>query len=323
MTGPMSTPDSSLGQRLLAGDRRALARGITLIENDEPDGWPLLREVFAATGRGRVIGFTGPPGVGKSTLIGALTTHRREHDRTVGVLSVDPSSPFTRGALLGDRIRLDEHFRDPGVFIRSMANRGVLGGLSAAALQAVLLMDAAGCDDVLLETVGVGQAELAVSDHADTVVLVLMPGAGDAVQALKAGIMEIPDVVVVNKADRPQANDTVQDIRHTLALTSDSGWAIPVLCTQADRALGIVELSNAVDAHIALGEQTGQLAARRTRNLRREVVAIATTRLRLELESAIAADGDSQALLERVAVRELDPVSAAAQLLDRARSGAD
>src|SRR6185312_9128068 len=197
------TADPTLAERLLRGDKRALARAITLVEDDRPEGWELVREVFPHTGRAAVVGFTGPPGVGKSTLLGALTKAERARERTVGVLSIDPSSPFTQGALLGDRIRLSEHFLDSGVFIRSMANRGALGGLSEAALQAALLMDAAGRDVVLVETVGVGQAEVDVMDHADTIVLVLMPGSGDSIQALKAGVMEIPDVIVVNKADHP------------------------------------------------------------------------------------------------------------------------
>ena len=181
----MSAP--TLAQRLLDGDRRALARAITLVENDRPEGWALVKEVYPHTGQAAVVGFTGPPGAGKSTLIGALTKARREAGRTVGVLSIDPSSPFTHGALLGDRIRLSEHFLDAGVFIRSMANRGALGGLSEAALQAALLLDAAGRQDVFVETVGVGQAEIDIIDHADTIVLVLMPGSGDSIQALKAG----------------------------------------------------------------------------------------------------------------------------------------
>src|SRR5436189_4092460 len=193
----------TLARRLLDGDRRALARAITLVEDDRPEGWELVREVYPHTGGAAMIGFTGPPGVGKSTLLAALTKLERSRERTVAVLSIDPSSPFTKGALLGDRIRLTDHFLDPGVFIRSMASRGSLGGLSEATLQAALLMDAAGNDDVLLETVGVGQAEVDIIDHADTVVLVLMPGSGDSIQALKAGVMEIPDVIVVNKSDHP------------------------------------------------------------------------------------------------------------------------
>ena len=211
---------STLAQRLLAGDRRALARGISLVEDNRAEGWQLVREVYPHTGSAAVVGFTGPPGVGKSTLIGALTRVRREAGRTVGVLSIDPSSPFTHGALLGDRIRLGEHFLDPGVFIRSMANRGALGGLSEAALQAALLLDAAGREDVFVETVGVGQAEVDIIDHADTVVLVLMPGSGDSIQALKAGVMEIPDVIVINKADHPLTDTMVREIRGVLSLAN-------------------------------------------------------------------------------------------------------
>src|SRR4051812_48973728 len=195
--------DGTLAERLMAGDRRALARGVTPLESHDPARRERLRAVYPPTGKAAIMGLTGAPGAGKSTLIGALTKLRRAQGRQVGVLSIDPSSPFTHGAVLGDRIRLSEHFLDPGVFIRSMANRGALGGLSEAALQAALLMDAAGRDDVFLETVGVGQAEVDIIDHADTIVLVLMPGSGDSIQALKAGVMEIPDIIVVNKADHP------------------------------------------------------------------------------------------------------------------------
>src|SRR5262249_14746709 len=208
-----------LAERLIGGDKRALARAITLIESDDPAGWELVREVYPRTGKARIVGFTGPPGVGKSTLIGALTGELRKAEREVAVLSIDPSSPFTRGALLGDRIRLTEHFLDPGVFIRSMASRGALGGLSEAALQVALVMDAAGKDDVLIETVGVGQAEIDIVDHADTIVLALMPGSGDSIQALKAGVMEIPDVIVVNKADHPMTDTMVREVRGVLALS--------------------------------------------------------------------------------------------------------
>src|SRR4051812_31350488 len=185
--------DRPLAQRLVDGDKRALARGISLVEDDDPAGWELVRAVYPKTGRAAIVGFTGPPGAGKSTLIGALIRVQRRLERQGAGLSVEPSPPFRGGALLGDRIRLSEHFLDPGVFIRSMATRGALGGLAEAALQSALLMDAAGKDDVFLETVGVGQAEVDVIDHADSVVLVLIPGSGDSIQALKAGVMEIPD----------------------------------------------------------------------------------------------------------------------------------
>src|ERR1700760_4403838 len=281
----MPGADESLSQRLLAGDRRALARGISLVENDHPEGWALVKEVYPRTGRATVFGFTGPPGAGKSTLLGALTKLERARDRTVAVLSIDPSSPFTQGALLGDRIRLTDHFLDPGVFIRSMANRGALGGLSEAALQAALLMDASGRDLVFLETVGVGQAEVDIIDHADTVVLVLMPGSGDSIQALKAGVMEIPDVIVVNKADHPLTDTMVREIKGVLALGPKGDWEVPIMRTEAIKGEGVAELSAKLDEHRAHIEAQGTLSERRRRNLMSEVLGLATFRMRRELEA--------------------------------------
>jgi LAO/AO transport system kinase len=313
-----SSPTPTLAERLLAGDQRALARGISLVEDDRPEGWELVREVYPHTGRAEVVGFTGPPGVGKSTLIGALTKARREAGRTVGVLSVDPSSPFTQGALLGDRIRLSEHFLDRGVFIRSMANRGALGGLSEAALQAALLLDAAGRDDVFVETVGVGQAEVDIIDHADTIVLVLMPGSGDSIQALKAGVMEIPDVIVINKADHPMTDTMVREIRGVLSLAPDREWRVPIVKTEAARGEGIAELVGHLDAHRAFIRERGLLAERRRRNLRNEVLALATARLRRRLEERVAGDAAFAELLDEVVARRLDPASAADRLMERA-----
>jgi GTPase len=314
---------SDLAQRLLAGDKRALARGISLVENDDPAGWKLVREVYPRTGQADVVGFTGPPGVGKSTLIGALTKANREADRDVAVLSIDPSSPFTQGALLGDRIRLADHFLDPGVFIRSMANRGALGGLSEAALQAALLMDAAGKDVVFLETVGVGQAEVDIIDHADTIVLVLQPGSGDSIQALKAGVMEIPDVIVINKADHPLTDTMVREVKGVLALAprEDGAWEIPVLRVEAARETGVEEVVEALAEHRAHIEAAGTLLERRRRNLRNEVLALATFRLRRELEASIREDAAVQELLDEVVSRKLDPSSAAGSILER-RDGA-
>ncbi len=313
----MTDVEPSLAERLLSGDRRALARAISLVENDDPAGWALVREVYPRTGRAAIIGFTGPPGVGKSTLLGALTKLEREGGRSVAVLSIDPSSPFTKGALLGDRIRLTDHFLDPGVFIRSMANRGALGGLSEATLQAALLMDASGRDIVLLETVGVGQAEVDIIDHADTVVLVLMPGSGDSIQALKAGVMEIPDIIVVNKSDHPLTDTMVREIKGVLALGPHEGWQVPIIKTEAVRGEGVEALAESLVEHRAYIEAEGTLSQRRRRNLMNEVLAIATFRMRRELESAVREDPSAQELLDRVVARELDPASAATEILER------
>ncbi|HWF54723.1 MAG TPA: methylmalonyl Co-A mutase-associated GTPase MeaB [Solirubrobacteraceae bacterium] len=313
----MADNETSLAPRLLAGDRRALARAITLVENDDPAGWKLVREVFPHTGQAAVVGFTGPPGAGKSTLLSALTKLERARERTVAVLSIDPSSPFTQGALLGDRIRLTDHFLDSGVFIRSMANRGALGGLSEATLQAALLMDASGRDLVLLETVGVGQAEVDIIDHADTVVLVLMPGSGDSIQALKAGIMEIPDIIVVNKSDHPLTDTMVREIKGILALGSHEGWQVPIVKTQAIHGTGIDELAERLAEHRAHIVAEGTLSERRRRNLRNEVMSIAAYRMRRELEATTREDPAVQELLDKVAARELDPASAAAAILER------
>jgi LAO/AO transport system kinase len=308
-------PDHSLAQRLIAGDKRALARAISLVEDDDPDGWALVRELYPRTGRAAVVGFTGPPGAGKSTLIGALIRQFRARGSDVAVLSIDPSSPFTKGALLGDRIRLTEHFLDPGVFIRSMASRGALGGLSEAALQAALLMDAAGKDVVLLETVGVGQAEVDVIDHADTVVLVLMPGSGDSIQALKAGVMEIPDIIVVNKADHPLTDTMVREIRAVLSLGPQEGWRPPVIRAEAARGEGTEELMEKLAEHRAHIEAEGTLTQRRRRNLSNEVLGLATFRLRQRLEASLDEDAEVQRLLDEVVARRLDPASAAKTIL--------
>ena len=320
---------ATLAQRLLAGDRRALARAITLVENDRPEGWAVVQEVYPHTGKAAVVGFTGPPGAGKSTLIGAVTKARREAGRSVGVLSIDPSSPFTHGALLGDRIRLSEHFLDEGVFIRSMANRGALGGLSEAALQAALLLDAAGRQDVFVETVGVGQAEIDIIDHADTIVLVLMPGSGDSIQALKAGVMEIPDVIVINKADHPLTDTMVREIRGVLSLATlerpdeeaRARWRVPIVKTEAVRGRGVEELIKRLEEHRAHILAEDQLEQRRRRNLRNEMLSIATARMRRQLEQDVHGDPEFQRLLEEVVQRRLDPASAATMLMERARAG--
>ncbi len=305
---------SELARRLLAGDRRALARAITLVQDDDPGGRELVREIYPHTGGAAVVGFTGPPGAGKSTLIAALTRRRRELGRRIGVLSIDPSSPFTGGAVLGDRIRLSEHFLDSGVFIRSMATRGALGGLAEAALQTTLLMEAAGYEEIYVETVGVGQAEVDIAAHADAVVLVLVPGSGDSVQALKAGVMEIPDVLVVNKADQPATDVLVRELRGSLPDTAGGGWQVPIVTTEARSGAGVEELERALDAHRLALAAAGTLATRRRRNLRNEVIELASARMRRELRARLHGDESFEALLDEVVARRLDPASAAQRL---------
>ena len=304
-----------MASRVRAGETRGLARAISLVENDDPAGWRVVRELYPHTGRAAVVGLTGSPGAGKSTLIAALVARLRARRRRVAVLSIDPSSPFRGGAVLGDRIRLSEHFLDPGVFIRSMATRGALGGLAEAATQATLLMDAAGFDDVLLETVGVGQAEVDVVGHADAVVLVLTPGAGDSVQALKAGVMEIPDVIVVNKADHPLADTLVRQVRSVLSLAPREWRRVQIVKTEAVRGDGVDKLLDALQRHRSSIAQEGSLAERRRRNLMNEVLALAGARLQAALAAAVRDDPAMQELLDAVVARHIDPASAARAIL--------
>jgi LAO/AO transport system kinase len=304
-----------LADGVRSADRRALARAISLVENSEPLAYELVRDLYSETGRAYAVGVTGPPGVGKSSLISALVRHLRGLGRTVGVISIDPSSPFTKGALLGDRIRLADHFLDPGVFIRSMGTRGHLGGLAEAALQAVLLLDAAGKDVVFVETVGAGQSEVEVIGLADTVLLVLMPGSGDSVQALKAGIMEIPDVIAVNKMDHPAAKTMLNEVRSILSLDRESPWRPPIVLTEAVREENVPELWERIEEHRAHLEQDGRLEERRRRNLAGEVFAVASTRAQAHLERAVADDPELRRLLDAVERRELDPLTAVRDII--------
>ena len=299
-----------------AGDARALARGISLVENGDPVAYPLVRELYPETGNAAVVGVTGPPGAGKSSLIGALVAHVRESDRTVGVVSVDPSSPFSRGALLGDRIRLTDHFLDPGVFIRSMGTRGHLGGLAETTLQAILLLDASGKDVVFVETVGAGQSEVEVTAIADTVLLVLMPGSGDSVQALKAGIMEIPDVIAINKMDHPAAKTMLGEVRSIVGLAARELRPALVL-TEALRGENVPELWAELEEHRAALESDGRLEERRRRNLAAEVFAVASSRAKRRLEEAVVDDEELRRLLEAVQRRELDPLTAVREIMEK------
>jgi LAO/AO transport system kinase len=299
------------------GDRRALARAITLVENGDPLAYDLVREVYPETGSAYVVGVTGPPGVGKSSLLAALVRQIREAGRTVGVISVDPSSPFTKGALLGDRIRLSEHFLDPGVFIRSMGTRGHLGGLAEATLQALLILDAAGKDIVFVETVGTGQSEVEVIGIADTVLLVLMPGSGDSIQALKAGIMEIPDVIAINKKDHPAAKTMLNEVRSILTLDKERAWKPPIVLTEAISDEGVSDLWAKVEEHRAHLDEEGLLEERRRRNLAGEVFAVASARAKAHLERAVEGDPELRRLLDEVQKRELDPLTAVREIMDK------
>jgi LAO/AO transport system kinase len=313
--GNWSLDELSAGVR--AGDRRALARAITLVENRDPLSYELVRELYPETGSAFVVGVTGPPGVGKSSLISALVQHVRADERTVGVISVDPSSPFTHGALLGDRIRLADHFLDPDVFIRSMGTRGHLGGLAEATLQAALLLDAAAKELVLLETVGAGQSEVEVIGIADTVLLVLMPGSGDSVQALKAGIMEIPDVIAINKMDHPAAKTMLNEVRSILALDRERAWRPPIVLTEAIRGENVPELWAKIEEHRSFLESEGLLEERRRRNLAGEVFAAATSRAKLHLQAEVAEKPELRRLLDEVQERKLDPLSAVREILEQ------
>jgi LAO/AO transport system kinase len=299
------------------GDRRALARAITLVENRDALAYDVVADLYPQTGNAYAVGMTGPPGVGKSSLVSALVRHVRADGTGVGVVSVDPSSPFSQGALLGDRIRLADHFLDPGVFIRSMGTRGHLGGLAEATLQALLVLDAAGKDLVFLETVGTGQSEVEIIGIADTVLLVLMPGSGDSVQALKAGIMEIPDVIAVNKMDHPAAKTMLSEVRSILSLDRSREWRPPIVLTEAVRGEGVPELWEKIVAHRAFLEGSGRLDERRRRNLAREVFSVASGRAKQHLEHAVADDPELRRLLDEVQGRRLDPLSAVREILEK------
>ena len=306
---------SELATGVRAGDKRALARALSLVEHGGDKAEELIRDLYPDTGSAYRIGITGPPGVGKSTLIGALVKHVRELGRSVGVVSVDPSSPFTKGALLGDRIRLSEHFLDPDVFIRSMGTRGHAGGLAEATLEALLVLDAGGRELLFVETAGVGQSEVAVAGIADTVVLVLMPGSGDSVQALKAGVMEIPDVIALNKSDHATAAVTLAELRQALSLGGEHGP--PIVSTQASSGVGVDLLWQKIEEHRSALEQSGGLEQRRRENLRRELFALALSRMRRELERAAAGDSELEELVSAVAERRVDPLSAVRELRER------
>jgi LAO/AO transport system kinase len=306
---------TDLADRVLAGERRALARALTLVENGSAAGLETLRDLYPHTGRAHTVGVTGAGGAGKSTLTNALAKEYRRRGRTVGIIAVDPTSPFTRGAILGDRIRMQELTGDAGIFMRSMATRGALGGLSATAADAVAVLDAAGYDVVLLETVGAGQDEVEVASAAQTTLVLNTPGTGDDVQTLKAGIMEIADILVVNKADLAGADALVAALKAMLSISEHGDWLIPILRVVASREEGVAELADAIDRHRAYLESSGKLETDRRERARKQLVAAAQAELLRRALRHAGEDGLDD-LVRAIAERRTDPHSAAAHLID-------
>ena len=307
--------DDSLVERLLSGNKRALARVISKIEGEDAEVPTIFSEIYPRTGEAVTVGFTGPPGVGKSSIIARLIELYRSEDKKVGVVSVDPSSPFTKGAILGDRIRLADHFLDKDVFIRSMGSRGHLGGLAGASRLAGLAMEAYGMDVVLYETVGVGQGEVEVASAADTVILCLQPGAGDSVQALKAGVMEIADIICINKADHPQANGTASEVRSILEIGHEldpEAPTPPIVMTRGDNGAGVEELKEKIWKHREFLRESGRMKERHLASIREFILSWNMNKMEKEMQERL--DKEDAELIEKVRKRELDPISAAETL---------
>ncbi len=312
-------PTADIVERLRNGDRRALARVVTLIENGAPQARQILAQLHVHGGRAHIVGFTGSPGAGKSTLVMQLARELRRRDQRVGIIAVDPSSPFTGGAILGDRIRMQELAGDPNVFIRSMASRGSLGGLAASTRDVVRALDAAGFDTVIIETVGAGQAEVEIVRAAQSVVVVTVPGMGDDIQAIKAGILEIADIFVVNKADRPGADQTAAELRMLLSLDEqrkERPWRVPIIKTNATTGEGVPELADKLASHLASLRASGTLAERNGQQARSEMLALLQQALLQKIETTIGPE-EWQRLVEAVVERTADPYTTADELARR------
>lgn len=306
----------TFAKRILAGDRRALARLITIVENQPPQAVPDLQLLYPHTGRALIVGITGPPGSGKSTLVDRLAKELRRREKTVGIIAIDPTSPFTGGAILGDRIRMQDLATDPGVYIRSMGTRGSLGGLAKAAHSAIEILDAAGMDYIFVETVGVGQSEVDIVRIADTTLVTLVPGLGDDIQTIKAGVLEIADIFVVNKADRPGADQVAMQLEMMLDLnTKGTDWRPPVLPTVANAGEGIAALLQAIEKHYRQLHASGGLKTRRRARYKAEIMAIVEEGLRNRLLAFWAGEGKINTVVEDVIARKKDPFTAAFELL--------
>ncbi|USS41600.1 methylmalonyl Co-A mutase-associated GTPase MeaB [Thermococcus aggregans] len=308
-------------ERMLKGDKRATARLITLVENDEEKAREIVKKIYPYTGDAYIVGITGPPGSGKSTLVDKLIKKARDEGKIVGVIAVDPTSPFTGGALLGDRIRMQRHSTDQGVFIRSMATRGSLGGLAKATNDAIKILDAYGCDVIFVETVGVGQIEVDIVKTADTVVLVTVPGLGDDIQAIKAGLMEIADIFVVNKADKEGAEATMFELELMLDLEKEKwekkGWRPPVISTVAFTNKGIDQLWEAINKHKAFLMESGEIEKKRKFRVEEEIKAIVSSTIARKIGEMME-DNEIARLIDKIVNRELDPYSAADLVLEKA-----
>ena len=308
-----------LSQRTLSGDRRALTRVLTFVENGYPEGKEAMKALFPHTGRAHIVGITGPTGSGKSTLTGALAREYRKRGKTVGIVAVDPTSPFSHGAILGDRIRMQDLTSDPGVFIRSMATRGAMGGLSATTGDVVTVLDAAGNDLVIVETVGAGQDEVDIADTAHTTVVINVPGAGDDMQAMKAGILEIADILVVNKSDQPGAEATFKQLHIFTDLQRNEGWDVPILKTVAHRDQGIVELLGAIERHREYLRESGRMEEMTRKRARRQLLAVAQKMMLERVVDGTAGESRVAELVEGIASREIDPHTAAERLISAAK----